>query len=620
MPNPHSDHQRLCLCGMARLAVLGNLLALLCAFLAPAFGMTSIERAEVAIERADGTAASGAVPVALPFNWDTTQGGVDGKARILARFSVSDPRARHGLFIARIGNAYEVRLNGELLGAKGTGNDPYEDYSKQPQFFRIPDGLLQHDNALAITVHAQGGRRAGVSAPLIGPLDEATRLFEESYRWRVSGFLALSIVSGVLGILALLLWLRQHDPLFIYYGVGEILWAVLVSDTLAEHTLLPWPYWGIVVFSAYVMAAALISKFSLIFVDRHRGMLKFLGDVHLWASVPMVAAALLLGRPAMLSVWLGVTLLVTIATAITTFFAGIKSGELEKRVLAIAVLATCLAATRDMFVFRIFPGFGGIPWVRYAWVAFGITLAWTIAERMRKSAQKIAMMSQELTRRLAEREAELAATYSVQAEAQRNQAIIEERHRLTRDMHDGLGSQLLGALHLSQNASVAREVITEQLREALDHLKLTVDAMQDIDGDIASLLGALRYRLGARLDAAGVRLAWSVDPLPAIETWSLQQSRDLQMILFEAFSNLVVHSGAANASLRAAYKPEQGIIHIELSDDGVGIEPSANTRAGGQGMANMRSRSTRLGAKLDIQSSAAGTCISLRLPLDPPRS
>ena len=244
-----------------------------------------------------------------------------------------------------------------------------------------------------------------------------------------------------------------------------------------------------------------------------------------------------------------------------------------------------------------------------------MTLAWTIAERLRKSAQAIASMNQDLAQRLAEGEAKLAATYAAQAETQRNQAIVEERQRLTRDMHDGLGSQLLGALQLSQNPEVAREVITAHLREALDHLKLTVDAMQDIEGDIASLLGALRYRLSERLDAAGIRLAWSVDPLPAIGGWTLQQSRDLQMILFEAFSNLLAHSGASNASLRAEYLGREHAIRIRLSDDGKGFNPRSQEGPGGHGLANMRSRTARLGAALDIESSPAGTCVNLLLPL-----
>lgn len=587
-------------------------LAMLCILLPHAAAMTAIDRAEITVLE-NGRPPSPPVPASLPFSWDAAQDGVDGKVEIDLSFSIADPDAAHGLFIMRIGNGYAVRLNGVLLDAKGGDGNPYEDHAKQPRFFRIPQGLLRADNRLAVTVYAQAGRRAGMSPPVIGPVDEVTALYEDSYRWLVFGSFALSIVSAMLGILSLLLWLRQRDPLYIYYGAGELLWGLLMSDTLAERTPLPWPAWGIVVLSSYALAGGLMARFALAFVQRDRGVLRRMSDWNCLATVPVISAAFLLRLPDLVSVWLGLTLTVCSIIAIVVIREGARSHELEKRVLAFAILATCATAIRDMIVFRVLPGYGGIPWVRFAWVAFGITLAWIIAERMRRSTQEIATMNQRLAQRLAEREAELAATYAAQAQSSRQQAVVEERHRITRDMHDGLGSQLLGALHLAQNPGTAREAIVDQLRETLDHLKLTVDAMQDIEGDIASLLGALRYRLGARLESAGIRLDWSVDTLPTMTGWTLQQSRDLQMILYEAFSNLLAHAGARNARLCARHDPASGAILIVLEDDGCGFGDVQASR-GGQGMANMRQRAERLGASLSIHSAAKGTRITLALP------
>jgi signal transduction histidine kinase len=249
--------------------------------------------------------------------------------------------------------------------------------------------------------------------------------------------------------------------------------------------------------------------------------------------------------------------------------------------------------------------------VRYVWVAFGMTLAWIIAERLRKSTQAVARMNRTLAARLLEREAELAAMYKRQADAERMEAMVEERQRLTRDMHDGLGSQLLGALHLAQNPEVPKEALALQLRDALDQLKLTVDAMQDTEGDITTLLGSLRYRLGPRLKAAGVELAWDVNPLPAIPGWTLQHSRDLQMLLFEAFSNIIVHAGASRACLRAVADSDR--IRITLGDNGRGFD--AGGEAAGHGLRNMRARAARLGAELDIQAAAEGTQVGLSLPV-----
>jgi signal transduction histidine kinase len=590
------------------------LFAVLAGLVAPAQATTTLTHASVTVEHGAATAPSAARDVSLPNNWDATQGGASGRARYVLRFATEEPAIPHALFISRVGNTFRIELNGTLLGAKGIAGDPYADFSKQPQFFAIPPEVLKTDNTLVITIDAQSGRRAGLSDVVVGRADEVGELFETAYRWRVDGFLVLSMISTVLGSFALLLWLRQREMLFVFYGVSELTWAMLVSDTLFERTPLPWPWWGIVVFSCYALAASLICKFTLILLDRHQDVMKRISDWHLLLTLPAVAIAFVTKVPVLLSVWLGLTLVLCIVVAVLAVRDGIRSSVSEKRVLAFAVIATCVAASRDMIVFRILPGYGGVPWSRYAWVAFGITLAWIIAERMRKSTVAIARMNQTLVQRLAEREAELNASYALQAEVERNQVMTEERQRLTRDMHDGLGSQLLGALHLAQNHSVSREVLTEQLRETLDHLKLTVDAMQDTEGDIAALLGALRYRLGPRLDAAGIRLDWSVEPLPAIAGWTLQHSRDVQMILFEAFSNIMTHARATNACLHAALDEQRAHICITLRDNGAGF--STEDKGGGKGLANMQARAVRLGAALHIGSSSNGTEVRLSLLAD----
>jgi len=601
------------------LALQALLLAPLLRFL-PVQAATTLEHAQVSVLRSDSAIPGPVEDVALPYHWDRLQGAVNGAASFSMNFHVDDPAVPQAMSIARVGNTFEIRLNGTVISAMGTPGDPYQDYAKQARFFQLPKELLRNTNRLEVTVHVMRGRNGGLSQITVGSLDEIRALYLPTHRLQIVGSLVVIVVSLVLGSLSFLVWLRQRDRLYLFYGAGEYLWAVGMSDGVLDTVPLPWPWWGLIYFSATVFSAVLIFKFALIVAGRHQGILKRLTNWHMAICIPVVLVGLLGGFPWMEQVWKTLTDLLLISIIIDIVRHCLFSKDLEKRGLAWIMTFLGLVGMRDEIVLILMPyvfhpdrqndPFADFTWSRYAWVLFGISLVWIIAERMRKSSQEIAGMNQTLAARLAQREAELGRMFANQTDAARNHAAMEERQRLMRDMHDGLGSQLVAALQLSHDPEVSREALTEQLRDTLDQLKLTVDAMQDTEGDIAALLGALRYRIAPRLDAAGIELTWAVELLPAIEGWSLPQSRDLQMILYEAFSNLIVHSQASRASL-SAWRETGGMIHIVLRDNGRGFDAGVLAGHGGHGMRNMRSRALRMGADLLIDGSADGTEVRL---------
>jgi hypothetical protein len=92
---------------------------------------------------------------------------------------------------------------------------------------------------------------------------------------------------------------------------------------------------------------------------------------------------------------------------------------------------------------------------------------------------------------------------------------------------------------MAQQPGTALVDVEVHLRDAVDQLKLTVDAMHGCEGDVASALGSVRYRLGPRLQAAGIDLHWDVRALPTMTGWSVRESHQMQMLLFEAFANMM---------------------------------------------------------------------------------
>lgn len=596
-------------------------------FVLPAFAITTLDQAIVTVDLAGQSSQK--IAVRLPHQWDQFNPVSGGLTHFSLQFISIAGDVEQAIFIARNGNRFTLSLNGVVIAKMGVFGQKNENFANQPHMFAIPANLLRLHNTLEIITESQGVARGGLSKILIGHIDEIRDVYQAAYRWRVTGTFVTSIVSAVLGALSMLLWLRQRKSLFLWYGLSEILWALYLSDTQLLSTPFIWPWWDIIILTSFAIAPVFICKFWLEVMQLHNGILPRLVNSYIFFTLPVSMFALFEAQTWLWVSWKIMLLLICGAVGLVAVPRGLRSKVKEEKLLAYTGILMLLVGVRDVLVLTIFPRMhffdryadsilfwpGDIAWTRYAWLIFAIVMAWIIAERLRKASQEIASMNQTLQQQLAYREAELNTVFVQQALAGRQQAILEERQRLTRDMHDGLGGQLLSVIQQARDPAVTREVLAQQLRETMDHLKLTVDAMQDTEGDIASLLGSLRYRLGSRLESAGIQLAWSVASLPAMANWTLQQSRDLQMILFEALSNLITHAGAKHASLSAVYRKDLCQIQICLEDNGSGFNANAVEKGRGNGIFNMRMRAKRIDASLNIISASTGTKITLTVPL-----
>jgi signal transduction histidine kinase len=237
-------------------------------------------------------------------------------------------------------------------------------------------------------------------------------------------------------------------------------------------------------------------------------------------------------------------------------------------------------------------------------------LAWLIAGDYARTQQDLASLNSELTDRVRQKEQALRDSFAKVALLERAQAISNERQRIMRDMHDGVGLHLSSALRQVQGGAAPAKLIEQSLRDSLDHLKLTVDSMNFREGDVAGLLGGLRYRLAPRLQAAGLSLDWQVAALPVWSLGSIDHLGQLQFIVFEAISNALQHAGASALLLSATH--EEATIVLRIEDNGRGFAPAQE----GKGLTGMRQRARSIGADIQWENLAQGGCrVCVRLPL-----
>lgn len=218
-----------------------------------------------------------------------------------------------------------------------------------------------------------------------------------------------------------------------------------------------------------------------------------------------------------------------------------------------------------------------------------------------------------LQQRLQEREDELQESYRRLRETARLQTLHDERQRLTQDMHDGMGSSLLTALLAVERGHVDTAMVADVLKNCLDDLKLTIDSMESSQPDLLLLLATLRYRLGPRLESAGIVLYWEVGNVPALEWLDPRNALHILRILQEAFSNIIKH--AAATEIRVATSVESDTVLVIITDNGVGFSVGEGRLKDGKGLRNQVRRATSIGAEVTLDSGKEGTRLTLRLPV-----
>jgi signal transduction histidine kinase len=193
----------------------------------------------------------------------------------------------------------------------------------------------------------------------------------------------------------------------------------------------------------------------------------------------------------------------------------------------------------------------------------------------------------------------------------------EERHRIHRDLHDGIGPALVG---LTLQLEVAADLAGDGELGALTR-RLHSEAARTTD-DVRRMVRNLRpgeleeLGLPAAVAAAAARLAsphaprFDMDTPTSLPTLSAQVEDAAYKICLEAMTNVIKHSSATRCTVRLRHTPTA--LDIEISDDGRGITPDATT---GTGLVSMRERASAVGGELTIAArEPEGTTIRARLP------
>jgi signal transduction histidine kinase len=198
-------------------------------------------------------------------------------------------------------------------------------------------------------------------------------------------------------------------------------------------------------------------------------------------------------------------------------------------------------------------------------------------------------------------------------------AVLEDRERIAKELHDGAIQALFAVgMNLQGSALLAG---SDDLRARIQH---AVEELDRVIRDLRNYIFGLRPGILAdrQLDQAlqqlveefgqrtGVLTVAEVDPAVAAELAG--QAGDVVQLAREALSNVSRHAQAATCRV-SLYRDRDDAV-LEVDDDGCGFDPDQTTA--GQGLGNLQDRAAALGGQAEIHSTVGeGTRVSVRIPI-----
>jgi signal transduction histidine kinase len=205
----------------------------------------------------------------------------------------------------------------------------------------------------------------------------------------------------------------------------------------------------------------------------------------------------------------------------------------------------------------------------------------------------------------------------------------EERRRIAREIHDGLGQELAAA-KMIMDGILAKDTTPGMHKAATDASQLVDRAIQQVRTishllhppllDEVGLVSALRWFIEGLTERSGIEIKLEVLP-PQLGRLKPEVETAIFRIVQEAVTNMFRHSGAHNGTVSVTEK--EGSIFVTVSDDGKGIEDEIvqlRPDSVGIGIGGMRQRVNELGGSLRLANANPGTIVQVVIPARRPES
>lgn len=573
----------------------------------------TMEVATLNAPTADALSRADFKPVEKPWS-DCCSGGYRA-----ARYHItlrSLPREGFVASSLAVADNLEIYVNGQLAFSHGRMDRANPSYQgNMPRYYSLPSALFRNgENTIDVVMvrgkmpwFDAGTMVFGERQDLIAGYDQRSLLLND-FVWLSMG------IGAVLALLALVIAIRSNDrSISLWTALTAAAWVLWIA--FYQWTDPPFSPEGRLLYYFACACLAPICWLGLITAWTGKQSRWTIGGMFGAYAATMIAIAWQLhwggeggyDSASDLTNYFG---LATTALTVVVFGWHFRKGA-ELRIAETAILMLCVTVLACEFYWemRWQTVFG-----RINIVSIPFLLAFVVAYlarnfRLFQSAEQINTLLQS---QLTQRTAELEAAHLRERELVRAQAHQAERQRIMRDMHDGLGSQLMSMLLAARRGVAKPATVAEGLQSVIDEMRLLIDSMDSVGESLGSAFAMFRERVQGRVEEAGMAFHWQDDSQGQLPDMGPREVLQVFRIMQEAVTNALKHSTGTALSVNIAPSPEADrSVRIAISDNGGGLG-KANPR--GKGMDSMAARAEGIGGKLQVQSGAKGVSVILDLP------
>lgn len=540
---------------------------------------------------------------------------------------IADPRtADLALFIKRARDNYAVYVNGRLASpTPGTLGIASTLHGYHPRLVPLLPALLTKGVNRIDILSARNATTSSLREVYFGPASRLQPAFEHTQAVVYDLALFAAIIAGIVLLFALALSSLIRKPALI------LTIALTMAFFLARelHTLWvnqAWPqvprdaFLLIVVSAMWISASAFVNEWTDGPPARRRRFLA--AGLSTAAAICAFYVFMDCGDAQIAGNWVELAAAIFAVPFMTWrlfrfYRSAPASAAAEIFVAAIGLIMAVTSLTMQIGIDRRLSALSAVHGEAFGQLA-SITLILMIAIGLTRYGAELYRLaeanSETLAARVRQKERELEANHAVLRGQEREHAALTERSRIMRDVHDGIGSQLLGLLLQARAGHLEGAALTGGLQSALDDLHLVVDSLDQVDGPLETALGAFRHRIEPRCRAVGIEVDWRIGNLQNVPAIGPAAVLQIYRILQEACTNAIKHADTRRLEFALDRSPADAArIEISVRDDGSGFDTTREP-AGGRGLSSMRRRAFTIGANLGVESGPHGTCVRILLP------